>query len=285
MNSVVKKTESQEKIIIRDEDLFPPETLRIEISDQPPDPAVTPPPPLPRSPSSRFWSWIPFLLVLLVLGVLLALAFVRGEEEEQWMEQLAQRADWSVVRILSEEGISGTGFVVASRGRRHLILTNRHVVGAASFVGVALRSDLVSQGEVVGVPKDDEVDLALVEVVMAGLQPLGPLGNFADVRSGMEVVAIGHPFGLDYSITSGVVSGKRVGMVIQTSAPINPGNSGGPLITKKGIVVGVNTETVKPEYGHGLGFSLRADYLLERPLWSCAPQVTDLLNQLKPSRK
>lgn len=168
--------------------------------------------------------------------------------------------------------------IVASKGNRHLVLTNRHVVGDSKSVRVLLRSGVSVQGAVVGYPNDHNVDLAIVQMSAAGLQPLGPIASFQSVQPGMAVAAVGHPLGLDYTITEGIVSAKRDGLYVQTSAAINPGNSGGPLVRSDGSVIGVNTIVVIPVYGQSLGFAVKADYLLDRSRWQYMADVSDLLN-------
>jgi serine protease Do len=174
----------------------------------------------------------------------------------------------------------GTGFVVASHGSEHLVLTNRHVVGETTHVRALLRSGAAVEGTVVGYPRNDDVDLAILRINAPGLRPLGPIVAFSSVRPGMDVAAIGHPLGLDYTITNGIVSAKRDGLLVQTSAAISPGNSGGPLVRRDGGVVGVNTMVVMPEYGQSLGFAIRADYVLDRSRWHFVSDVTELLERV-----
>ena len=145
---------------------------------------------------------------------------------------------------------SGTGFVV---GRDGTIVTNAHVVGAASTTQVKF-GDRGRRLEARVLGRDVSSDLAVVRVdpkQAGGLRAL-PLANSDDVQVGDAVVAIGHPFGLDRTATAGIVSGVgreirapngfQIDEVIQTDAPINPGNSGGPLLDSRGRVVGVNSQ-------------------------------------------
>lgn len=152
-----------------------------------------------------------------------------------------------------EEDGTGTGFVLDKRGH---ILTNDHVVGAAApgdSLRVMFHAGQSAEAEVVG--RDSGYDLAVLKVSgVSGLRPL-PLGNSDSVRVGDPVVAIGAPFELDGTVTSGIVSAKGRPIAaggegggaasfvdaLQTDAPINPGNSGGPLMDAKGRVVGVNS--------------------------------------------
>ena len=160
---------------------------------------------------------------------------------------------------------TGSGFVIDEDGH---VLTNSHVVAGASEILVTLGdSDTAYPAEVVGT--DPATDLALLRADAAEgqLHPL-PLGNSTRVEVGDPVVAIGNPFGLDRTVTSGIVSalqrqieapnGFSISNVIQTDAPINPGNSGGPLIDSAGEVIGVNSqiETAGGGGNVGIGFAI-----------------------------
>jgi S1-C subfamily serine protease len=143
---------------------------------------------------------------------------------------------------------TGSGFVIDSSGD---ILTNNHVVEGARSVTVSFADNHTVKAQVVG--KDPSTDLALLKVAPEGLalQPL-PLGSSRDVQVGDPTIAIGNPFGLDRTLTTGVVSalqreirapnGVGIRDVIQTDAAINPGNSGGPLIDAAGRVIGINSQ-------------------------------------------
>jgi serine protease Do len=153
----------------------------------------------------------------------------------------------------------GSGFVVDPSG---YILTNNHVVEGADEVMVAMASGENYEAEVVGT--DPKTDLALVKVEPK--QPLAAveLGASRDLKVGEWVVAIGNPFGLDYSVTAGIISakGRNIGQgpydnFLQTDASINPGNSGGPLFNLDGEVVGVNTAIIRG--GQGIGFAVPID--------------------------
>jgi S1-C subfamily serine protease len=168
---------------------------------------------------------------------------------------------------------TGSGFLVSSSG---LILTNYHVIqGADRSTGVTVQfEDQVTRRAVV-VSEDQDDDLALLKVNMSGAprtDPL-PLGDSSTVRVGDPTLAIGDPFGLDRTLTSGIVSalqrqiqapnGFSIDNVIQTDAPINPGNSGGPLIDAAGRVIGINSQIETGGNGSGgsigIGFAVPID--------------------------
>jgi len=150
----------------------------------------------------------------------------------------------------------GSGVIIDSRG---FILTNHHVVAGAQAIAVHLQDGRTLQGRVVG--GDPRFDLALVQVNANGLRA-APLGNSDALKPGQFAIAIGSPFGLENTVTVGVISATgrkglgegRVGDFIQTDASINPGNSGGPLVNLNGEVIGINSMIVAP--GQGIGFAI-----------------------------
>jgi putative serine protease PepD len=171
-------------------------------------------------------------------------------------------------------GGSGTGFVIDEEGT---IVTNAHVVGESSQASVRFGdSGAAVDAEVLG--SDPSTDLAVLRVDPARVGTLHPLAlaDSDDVRVGNEVVAIGHPFGLDRTATAGIVSGLgreiqapngfSIDEVIQTDAAINPGNSGGPLVDGRGRVVGVNSQIATNGGGGGnvgVGFAVPANTVRE----------------------
>ena len=163
---------------------------------------------------------------------------------------------------------TGSGFVIDKSGD---ILTNNHVVDGSSKVTVQFADKHTVKATVVG--RDPSTDIALLRVDPEGLDltPL-PLGSSRDVQVGDPTIAIGNPFGLDRTLTTGVVSalqrqiqapnGFAINDVIQTDAAINPGNSGGPLIDAAGRVIGINSqiETGGSSNGNvGIGFAVPID--------------------------
>jgi S1-C subfamily serine protease len=160
---------------------------------------------------------------------------------------------------------TGSGFLVDTQGH---IITNSHVVDGASKVQVTLGSDETSHdAEIVGTDPATDVALLKVDVPADQLHPLA-LGDSSKVKVGDPVVAIGNPFGLDRTVTSGIVSalqrqiqapnGFSISHVIQTDAAINPGNSGGPLIDASGSVIGINSQIQSGGGGGnvGIGFAV-----------------------------
>ena len=162
---------------------------------------------------------------------------------------------------------TGTGFVWDQAGH---VVTNFHVVEGADELEVRLIDGSTRRARVVGVAPDKDVAvLSLENPGGASLRPVA-LGSSSDLRVGQKVLAIGNPFGLDHTLTSGIVSalgreirarnGRVIEGVIQTDAAINPGNSGGPLLDSAGRVIGVNT-AIYSETGSnaGIGFAVPID--------------------------
>lgn len=152
---------------------------------------------------------------------------------------------------------NGSGVLVTPDG---YILTNNHVVGKADSIEVKLSDGSKFKGKVIG--KDELTDLAVVKIDNNNL-PYATLGDSESMEQGDWVVAIGSPFGLEQTITAGIVSakGRYVGSTynefIQTDASINPGNSGGPLVNMKGQIIGINSMIFSESGGNqGIGFAI-----------------------------
>ena len=150
----------------------------------------------------------------------------------------------------------GSGFIISEDG---YILTNDHVVDGADEISVKLSDGREFSGEVRGL--DPKLDLALIKIDAGEELPVAKLGESEGIKVGEWVMAIGNPFGLEQTVTVGIVSakGRVIGAgpyddFIQTDASINPGNSGGPLFNMKGEVVGINTAIVAG--GQGIGFAI-----------------------------
>ncbi len=154
----------------------------------------------------------------------------------------------------------GSGVIIDRRG---YVLTNFHVIRGADAVTVRLSSKREHRGRIVGT--DAKTDLAVVRFEPEGEVAVASLGNSDALRVGEWAIAIGNPFGLDQTVTVGVVSAtgrSEMGIAnyenfIQTDASINPGNSGGPLVNLKGEVIGINTAIVAS--GQGIGFAIPAN--------------------------
>jgi serine protease Do len=161
---------------------------------------------------------------------------------------------------VGRETSMGSGVIIRADGT---ILTNAHVVKGASEILAKLPDGRTFRAT--SFAADDEVDLAVVKIEGKDL-PVAPLGDSDGLEVGQWVLAIGNPFGLEHTVTAGVISAVRKGAgankedFIQTDAAINPGNSGGPLIDLKGRVVGINTSIYSKSGGYqGIGFALPAN--------------------------
>src|SRR5882672_151616 len=155
----------------------------------------------------------------------------------------------------------GSGFIINAAG---YIVTNNHVVEGATDIRVKMADGRDMAAKVVG--RDPKTDLALIKVEASGL-PVIPLGDSTKLQVGEPVMAIGNPFGLEQTVTTGIVSatGRVIGQgpyddFIQTDASINPGNSGGPLINGQGQAVGINAAIFSQSGGSvGIGFAIPID--------------------------
>ena len=151
---------------------------------------------------------------------------------------------------------AGSGVIISKDG---YILTNNHVVEGAKEVTVTLADKMEYKAQVIG--RDPKTDLAVLKIETQKPLPAAVMGNSEQLKVGDWVIAIGNPFGLSHTVTSGIVSakGRVIGAgpyddFIQTDASINPGNSGGPLFNMRGEVVGINTAII-PQ-GQGIGFAI-----------------------------
>jgi S1-C subfamily serine protease len=191
--------------------------------------------------------------------------------QEQLLGDIYDRVVPSVVRIVAEQGATsggeGSGFVWDTQGH---IVTNYHVVQGATGLTVFFYDGSEYSAEVVG--NDPNGDLAVIKVDAPAsvLKPLA-LGSSKDVKPGQMTIAIGNPFGEDFTMTTGIVSaiGRLIDSgftsfdipsVVQTDAAINPGNSGGPLLDRQGRVIGINTQIrSETRQSSGVGFAVPVD--------------------------
>jgi S1-C subfamily serine protease len=201
-------------------------------------------------------------------------------DEERTTIGIFERASPSVVYITTVQRVrdfwtrnvmrlpqgTGSGFVWDDDGH---VVTNYHVIQGAQEALVRLADQRSYPATLVGVSEEHDIAVLQIDVPTDAPPPL-PIGSSADLRVGQNVYAIGNPFGLDHTLTTGVVSalnrsiddarGGTIENVIQTDAAINPGNSGGPLIDSAGRLIGINTMIVSPSGAYaGIGFAVPVD--------------------------
>lgn len=254
-----------------------------------------------RGPSSAVWLmlWLVLIVEVALGGILLwswwrpagpgALVGAepraitpRGElaDDEKTTIQIYEQASKAVVFItrvrLQRDSLSlnvqqvpegtGSGFVWDKAGH---VVTNYHVIQGANQVQVTLADHSTWKASLVGDYRDKDLAVLHIDAPAAKLFPI-PIGTSQDLQVGQKVFAIGNPFGLDQTLTTGVISalgreidsvtGRPIRGVIQTDAAINPGNSGGPLLDSSGRLIGVNTAISSPSgVNAGIGFAIPVD--------------------------
>jgi len=165
------------------------------------------------------------------------------------------------MQVTPQQG-QGTGFIIDKRG---YILTNNHVIENAREINVTLSNGKKLSATLVG--RDATSDLAVIKIAGDNITDLAELGDSSKLQVGQKALAIGNPFGLGQTLTTGIISAlnrsivtednTQIDDVIQTDAPINPGNSGGPLLNSSGEVIGINTSIFTTSGGYqGIGFAI-----------------------------
>ncbi|HEV8376161.1 MAG TPA: trypsin-like peptidase domain-containing protein, partial [Candidatus Polarisedimenticolia bacterium] len=178
--------------------------------------------------------------------------FEKASSSVVFITTAALRRDFWSMNLFEVPQGSGSGFVWDREGN---IVTNSHVVFRANSINVVTTGAKEYRAKVVGTDLDHDLAVIRIEAPSDSLSPVA-LGSSGKLRVGQKVLAIGNPFGLDHTLTTGVVSalGRTIRSmsettiedVIQTDAAINPGNSGGPLLDSGGRLIGVNTQIVSP---------------------------------------
>ena len=195
--------------------------------------------------------------------------FERTSPSVVYLTSLARRVDWFGRTTAEVPQGTGTGFVWDDLGH---VITNYHVIRGADTVQVVLHDQATYEANFVGASPSHDLAVLRITVPAGGLQPVD-IGDSEALRVGQSVYAIGNPFGLSATLTTGIVSalGRRIdGLdgtpienVIQTDAAINRGNSGGPLLNSAGRVIGVNTQIATPSgASHGVGFAVPVNTVL-----------------------
>ena len=199
--------------------------------------------------------------------------------QEDGLVALYENVSPGTVAIITDQG-QGSGFVYDSQGH---VITNFHVIEGAQTIEVRFTSGFMAYGTIIGTDTDSDLAIIKVDAPAEELHPL-PLGDSDSLKVGQTVVAIGNPFGLDGTMTVGIISalGRTLdairetpegrpftaGDIIQTDAAINPGNSGGPLFNTSGEVIGINrairtnstTDTGQP-VNSGIGFAISVNII------------------------
>jgi len=189
--------------------------------------------------------------------------FERNAPSVVFIKNASLQWDWFTDNTYAIPQGAGSGFIWDDQGH---IVTNFHVVFQADRIEVILENQKSYPARVVGVSPNHDLAVLKIDAPEEKLQPV-TLGESLDLQVGQQTIAIGNPFGLDYSLTTGVVSsvgrtirslgGRKIHNVIQTDAAINPGNSGGPLFDSSGKVIGVSTAIFSPSGTYaGVGLAI-----------------------------
>jgi serine protease Do len=187
-----------------------------------------------------------------------------GQDEQSPLDNFVRRHFGDIPDRELKQSSLGSGFIIDRDG---LIITNNHVVERADEIRVRLVDGREFTARVIG--RDPKTDLALIKISSLFKDlPVLPLGDSDKIRVGDWVLAVGNPFGLENTVTQGILSarGRDLGAgpfdnFLQTDAPINPGNSGGPLVNLKGEVIGINSAIIAA--GQGIGFAIPSNIAKE----------------------
>jgi S1-C subfamily serine protease len=191
--------------------------------------------------------------------------FKNAQRSVAFITTRVAQVDYWTRNVFQVPAGSGSGFVWDDRGH---VVTNFHVVQDADSAKVTI-GDAEYEATIVGFARDQDLAVLRIQAAQAKLAPLR-VGTSADLSVGQKVYAIGNPFGLDFTLTTGIVSalgrtiqgvgGATIFDVVQTDAAINPGNSGGPLLDSSGRLIGVNTAIYSPSGASaGIGFAVPVD--------------------------
>jgi S1-C subfamily serine protease len=252
-----------------------------------------------RYPSLLFQALVQALVLALALPVAAQPEYLSFQTEDEANSiEIYQKASPAVVHVTNtalrrsffSRNIqeiprgAGSGFVWDKNG---LIVTNYHVIHGANRILIELHDRSEWEAQVIGVAPEKDLAVLRIEAPEDLLYPL-PIGDSSELEVGRKVLAIGNPFGLDTTLTTGVVSAvgreidsandRKIRNVIQTDAAINPGNSGGPLLNSLGQLVGVNTAIYSPSGGSaGIGFAIPVNTVRE-----VIPQLISYGRLLRP---
>ena len=191
--------------------------------------------------------------------------FERARDSVVFISTKEQVQDFWTRNVFSVPSGTGSGFIWDDTGH---VVTNFHVIEGASEATIKLADGSNYKAKLVGASPEHDIAVLAISTGFRKPDPV-PIGTSRDLKVGQKVFAIGNPFGLDWTLTSGIISaldrsldegGNRISHLIQTDAAINPGNSGGPLLDSAGRLIGINTAIYSPSgTSAGIGFSVPVD--------------------------
>ena len=222
-----------------------------------------------------------FLFLLLFLSIFPAHGVSNYSIDEQENIQIYEKSSRAIVNIsnftvnydffyraIPTESGSGTGFIIDKSG---IIVTNYHVVESAKKLLVTLSDNSQWPGKLIGSDPNNDLAIVRIEAPASRYDSL-EFSNSNDISVGQKVLALGNPFGLRQTLTTGIISalgrtiaaknGRKIEGIIQTDAAINPGNSGGPLLDSEGKVIGINTAIIGSAGSVGIGFAVPSNTAL-----------------------